>query len=91
MKLSINVEFLWLAVGFLGQFLFFLRFFFQWLASEKKKESIIPVCFWYFSILGGLLLLFYAIYRRDPVFIIGQSTGVFIYARNLYFVYRRKS
>jgi len=85
-----KIEFIWIAIGFLGQFLFFLRFFIQWLVSEKKKESTIPVAFWYFSISGGLLLLVYAIYRRDPVFIVGQSVGVLIYARNLYFISKKK-
>jgi lipid-A-disaccharide synthase-like uncharacterized protein len=86
-----KIETLWLTVGFLGQFFFFLRFLFQWIASEKIKKSTIPLSFWYLSILGGLLLLIYAIYRRDPVFILGQSAGVFIYARNLYFIYRKES
>ena len=90
MKLSIKIETFWLILGFLGQFLFFLRFFFQWIVSEKKKESIIPLSFWYFSLGGGLILLSYAIYRRDPVFILGQSLGVLIYARNLYFIYKKK-
>jgi lipid-A-disaccharide synthase-like uncharacterized protein len=84
-----NAEILWITVGFLGQFLFFLRFFTQWLASEKKKGSVIPVSFWYFSIFGGFILLIYAIYRKDPVFIIGQACGLLIYARNLYFIYRK--
>jgi lipid-A-disaccharide synthase-like uncharacterized protein len=90
MKLS-PLEITWLAVGFAGQILFFMRFFFQWLASEKKKESIIPLSFWYFSIGGGLLLFLYSLYRKDPVFIAGQGLGIFIYARNLYFIYRKKS
>ncbi|UCD15698.1 MAG: lipid-A-disaccharide synthase N-terminal domain-containing protein [Candidatus Omnitrophota bacterium] len=81
---------LWIGLGLSGQAFFFLRFFFQWIASEKKKESIIPLSFWYFSIAGGLLLLSYAIYRRDPVFILGQAGGVFIYARNLYFIHYKK-
>lgn len=91
MKLNINVEIIWIAIGFLGQILFSLRFFFQWLVSEKKKESVIPISFWYFSIGGGLILLSYAIYRKDPVFILGQSLGVFIYSRNLYLIYRKKN
>jgi lipid-A-disaccharide synthase-like uncharacterized protein len=78
----------WLAIGFFGQALFFGRFFFQWLASERKKESVIPRSFWFLSIGGGLVLLFYAIHRNDPVFIVGQATGIFIYTRNLWFIYR---
>lgn len=91
MKLNAVSPALWLILGFLGQALFFCRFFFQWLASEKKKASIIPVSFWYFSIVGGILLLAYAAYRRDPVFILGQAGGVFIYARNLYFIHKKKT
>ncbi|MCM8832003.1 MAG: lipid-A-disaccharide synthase N-terminal domain-containing protein [Candidatus Omnitrophica bacterium] len=85
-----KAEIFWVAIGLLGQFLFFLRFFFQWLATEKKKESTIPVSFWYFSIFGGIILFVYACYRKDPVFILGQALGVFIYARNLYFIYKKK-
>jgi lipid-A-disaccharide synthase-like uncharacterized protein len=77
---------IWLAIGFLGQGLFASRFLVQWLASEARRRSVIPTAFWYLSISGGLILLCYAIYRQDPVFIVGQCTGVFIYSRNLYFV-----
>jgi len=77
---------IWLIIGFLGQACFFSRFLVQWLASEKQKKSIIPTAFWYFSISGGVILLSYALYRKDPVFIMGQSTGLFIYLRNLYFI-----
>ena len=90
MKLPVNVEFYWLALGFLGQALFFCRFLFQWIASEKKKESVIPASFWYFSIAGGTLVLTYAIYRRDPVFIMGQCFGLMVYLRNFYFIHRKK-
>jgi len=83
----------WLVVGLIGQGLFSARFFVQWLQSEKLKKSVIPSAFWYFSMAGGITLLAYAIHRRDPVFIIGQGTGLFIYFRNLQFVWRdrRKS
>ena len=67
-----------------------MRFLLQWLSSEKKGRSVIPVAFWYFSFAGGLTLLAYAIYRKDPVFIIGQSTGTFIYARNLQLIARER-
>lgn len=73
----------WLAVGFLGQALFSARFIVQWLSSEKIKKSVIPKAFWYFSVAGGATLLAYAIHRQDPVFIVGQAAGLFIYARNL--------
>ena len=79
---------IWIAVGFFGQALFFGRFFVQWIASERRKESVIPRSFWFLSLGGGLILLLYSIYRGDPVFIVGQATGMFIYTRNLWFIYR---
>ena len=78
----------WLVIGLIGQGLFSARFFVQWLQSEKVKKSVIPAAFWYFSMAGGMTLLAYAIHRRDPVFIIGQGTGLFIYFRNLQFLWR---
>ncbi|HTH35724.1 MAG TPA: lipid-A-disaccharide synthase N-terminal domain-containing protein [Xanthobacteraceae bacterium] len=78
----------WVLLGFAAQGLFTMRFLVQWIASERAKRSVIPLAFWYFSIAGGLLLLIYALYRRDPVFIAGQAFGVFVYLRNLYFVLR---
>ncbi len=79
---------IWLIVGFAGQLCFTSRFLVQWLVSEQQKKSVIPLAFWYFSIFGGVTLLSYAIYRKDPVFILGQSTGLLIYFRNLYFIRR---
>jgi lipid-A-disaccharide synthase-like uncharacterized protein len=78
----------WLVLGFLAQALFTMRFLVQWIASERAGKSVVPIAFWFFSIGGGALLLVYALYRRDPVFIAGQAFGVFIYARNLYFELR---
>jgi lipid-A-disaccharide synthase-like uncharacterized protein len=78
----------WISLGFLGQALFFGRFFVQWLASERAKKSVVPDAFWYFSIAGGSILFIYAIWRVDPVFIFGQGAGLLIYARNIYFVRR---
>jgi lipid-A-disaccharide synthase-like uncharacterized protein len=80
----------WLVLGFVAQGAFFMRFVVQWIASERKKRSVVPVAFWYFSVVGGVLLLAYSIYRKDPVFIVGQATGLFIYARNLMLIYRRR-
>jgi len=82
---------LWLGIGFLGQAMFSMRFLVQWLQSERQRRSIIPVAFWYFSILGGVTLLAYAIWRQDPVFILGQAAGLVIYARNLYFIRRERA
>jgi lipid-A-disaccharide synthase-like uncharacterized protein len=76
----------WIGIGLLGQLLFTARFLVQWLASERAKRSVMPIAFWYFSIGGGLILLAYAIARHDPVFTLGQSLGVFIYARNLWLI-----
>ncbi len=81
----------WLVlVGYVGQALFTMRFIVQWIASERAKKSVIPVAFWFFSVGGGLLLFAYALMVKDPVFIIGQGFGLFVYLRNLYFVYREK-
>ena len=79
---------IWLAVGFMGQALFSMRFLVQWISSEKHKKSVIPIAFWYFSLGGGVTLLSYAIFRLDPVFIVGQAGGLLVYSRNLYFVLR---
>jgi len=85
-----NKDYIWLAIGLLGQGIFSARFIIQWIVSEREKRSVIPVVFWYLSLLGGITLLLYAIYKRDPVFIIGQSSGVFIYTRNLYLIQRER-
>ncbi len=81
---------IWLIVGFAGQAMFFMRFLVQWIQSEREGRSVVPIAFWYFSILGGLTLLSYALYRRDPVFIAGQSMGVMIYGRNLHLIRRER-
>ncbi len=80
----------WLVIGLMGQALFSARFLIQWICSEIKQESHIPIAFWYCSIGGGLMLLAYAIYRQDPVFILGQSMGVVVYVRNLRLIYKKK-
>ncbi len=85
-----DIDKTWLAIGLLGQALFSARFIVQWLYSEKVKKSVIPTAFWYFSVGGGATLLAYAIYREDPVFIIGQGAGLFVYFRNLQFLWRDK-
>jgi lipid-A-disaccharide synthase-like uncharacterized protein len=81
----------WVALGFVAQLLFTARFLVQWIESERQNKMVIPIAFWFFSIGGGLLLLLYALYRRDPVFIAGQAFGVFVYARNLYFELRDRN
>ena len=86
-----KIEIIFLIIGFLGQGLFASRFIFQWIYSERKGESYIPIVFWYLSILGGIGLLTYAIFRKDPVIIIGQLFGIFIYLRNLVLIYRKKN
>ncbi|MEX0691080.1 MAG: lipid-A-disaccharide synthase N-terminal domain-containing protein [Gemmatimonadales bacterium] len=88
--MSMTLDWL-LVLGFAGQGCYGARFLIQWLASERRGESTIPVAFWYLSIAAALLLLVYAIARRDPVFIAGQSTGAFIYVRNLVLIQRRRT
>ena len=86
--MQLNAHLVWIAVGFLGQALFFGRFFVQWIASERRRQSVVPRSFWYLSLAGGSVLLVYAIHQRDPVFIVGQAAGFFIYTRNLWFLRR---
>ena len=86
-----GAETVWLTVGFLGQGLFFTRWIVQWFRSERERESTIPLSFWYLSLIGGLITLAYAIYRKDPVFIAGQSLGAVVYLRNLILIYRNKA
>ena len=82
---------LWLALGFLGQAIFSGRFLVQWIASERRKRSVVPRAFWWLSLAGGVTLLAYAIHRRDPVFILGQAAGLVVYGRNLVLVRREGS
>jgi len=76
----------WLTIGFLGQAIFTARFLVQWLVSERKNASVVPVAFWWLSLLRGMTLLAYAVFRRDPVIITGQSMGLVVYTRNLMLV-----
>jgi lipid-A-disaccharide synthase-like uncharacterized protein len=88
---TLTAEHVWLGIGFAGQSLFFLRFLVQWIYSERLGRSAIPTGFWYLSIAGGLIVLSYAIYRLDPVFIAGQSVGILVYGRNLYLIHRERT
>lgn len=90
MSLS-SIEFYFLIIGFIGQGVFASRFIIQWIYSERKGQSSIPIAFWYLSIIGGFFLLTYAIFRKDPVIITGQIFGVFIYLRNLILIYKEKN
>lgn len=81
---------LWLIVGLIGQFFFFLRFFVQWVVSEYKRQSTVPDLFWYLSLIGGITLLLYAIHKEDVVFIIGQAGGLIVYIRNIMLLKRGK-
>ena len=87
--LGVPVDF-WLYFGFVAQFMFAARFLVQWICSEIKQESHIPLAFWYLSVCGGVMLLTYAIHRQDPVFILGQSTGLIVYLRNLRLIYKKR-
>jgi len=81
---------LWLAVGLAGQVAFTGRFVVQWIASEREGRSVVPLLFWTLSIAGSLLLLAYAVYRKDPVFVLGQSAGLLVYLRNLHLIRRER-
>ena len=81
----------WVVIGFIGQAVFSLRFLVQWLVSEKRKESVIPVAFWYISLTGTIILFAYATHRRDPVFMVGQGFGFIVYIRNLMLIYRKRA
>jgi lipid-A-disaccharide synthase-like uncharacterized protein len=82
------VDKLWVAIGFLGQAIFSARFIVQWIVSERRRQSVIPLSFWFLSIGGSLTLLIYAVHRRDPVFIVGQLGGMIVYVRNLWLIWR---
>ena len=82
-----SIELGWVITGFIAQIIFSLRFVVQWIASEKARRSVVPEAFWYFSVVGGLLLTAYAVHRADPVFIVGQLAALGIYLRNIYFVW----
>ena len=84
----ITTERLWIAFGILGQAIFGGRFIVQWISSERRRQSHIPIVFWYMSLVGGVVTLAYAIHKKDPVFIIGQGSGVVVYVRNLMLIYR---
>ncbi len=77
---------IWVSVGLFGQLMFTGRFIVQWLASEKAGRSVVPLTFWYFSILGSLIVLAYGIHKLDPVIILGQLPGTVIYSRNLWLI-----
>jgi lipid-A-disaccharide synthase-like uncharacterized protein len=84
------METIWLVIGFSAQFLFSARFIVQWVASEKAGRSTVPIAFWFLSLGGGALLLSYAIWRKDPVFIVGQAGGILIYSRNLHLIFKER-
>ncbi len=83
-----TLDHLWLVLGLAGQAVFGGRFIVQWIASERRRESHVPIMFWYMSLLGGAITLAYAIHKKDPVFIIGQGSGLIVYIRNLMLIYR---
>jgi lipid-A-disaccharide synthase-like uncharacterized protein len=85
-----QIPFGWLVLGLGGQAMFSTRFLIQWIASERRKQSVMPTAFWWFSLAGGLCLLSYALFRQDPVFILGQSAGMIVYFRNLVLLRRRR-
>lgn len=90
LKVNNWLEFWWVAFGLFGQLMFTGRFVIQWIASERAGRSTVPLAFWYFSIAGALILFTYAVYRQDPVFILGQSFGIVVYTRNLWLIHKEK-
>jgi len=78
---------LWVLIGFIGQFVFAARFVVQWISSERRRQSHIPIQFWYLSLVGGAITTAYAIHRRDPVFLVGQASGLIVYVRNLMLIH----
>ncbi|MCP4668504.1 MAG: lipid A biosynthesis acyltransferase [Deltaproteobacteria bacterium] len=84
------METTWLVIGFTAQLLFSARFLVQWIASERARKSVVPLAFWFLSLAGGGLLLSYAIWRKDPVFILGQTGGLIVYFRNLHLIFKEK-
>ena len=85
------IDKLWVGVGLVGQAIFSARFIVQWIVSERRKRSVIPISFWFLSMAGSLILLTYAIHRQDPVFILGQAGGMLVYSRNLWLILRGQS
>ena len=85
-----TTELAWILIGLIAQFMFSMRFIVQWVATEKARASIVPETFWYFSLAGGAMLLAYAVYRMDPVFVLGQASGLVIYVRNIHFIWLGK-
>ncbi len=85
-----QLELVWVVFGLVAQIMFTGRFLVQWLASERQRRSVVPASFWYLSMIGGVMLLAYALYRQDPVFILGQLFGVVIYSRNLWLIHRER-
>ena len=86
-----SIDKIWVGIGLLGQAIFSARFIVQWIVSERRKRSVIPLSFWFLSMAGSLVLLTYAIHRRDPVFILGQAGGMVVYGRNLWMILRGRS
>lgn len=89
-NLSFN-EFLWVSFGTLGQLVFFSRWIIQWLSSEKSKSSIIPVAFWWCSLIGGIITLIYAHHIGSFPFMLAQAIGIIVYSRNLLLIHRRQN
>jgi lipid-A-disaccharide synthase-like uncharacterized protein len=88
--MTLSAETIWVGVGFMGQFTFAARFIIQWIASERAGRSHVPLAFWFVSLAGGLILTTYAIYRLDPVFIVGQGSGIIVYVRNLMLIHKER-
>jgi len=86
-RIDNTYDLVWLGIGMVAQLMFSMRFIIQWITSERHRKSVVPTAFWWFSLFGGLLLLAYGIQRGEPVILLGQSIGIVIYLRNLWFIY----
>lgn len=89
-KVESTSELWWVIVGMGAQVIFGMRFIVQWLHSERVGRSVVPVAFWHLSLVGGAVMTAYAIYREDPVFILGQALGMAVYVRNLWLIHRER-
>jgi len=86
-KVENSTDLIWLGIGLFAQIMFSMRFLIQWISTERARKSVIPTAFWWFSLFGGILLFAYGIQRGEPVIILGQSIGIVIYMRNLWFIH----
>jgi lipid-A-disaccharide synthase-like uncharacterized protein len=91
LNVSSPAGFVWVTLGFLGQLLFTGRMLVQWFVSEREKRSVVPTAFWWMSLIGATMLLVYFVWRKEPIGVLGQATGWFVYVRNLLMIHRQRA